>query len=67
MRKLLGDDRTSLVMLALMFGLAVANWPFLPDRLPIHWSSADASPDSYAPNDGGNWYWRLCLVEAGPR
>ena len=49
MRKLLGDDRTSLVMLALMFGLAAANWPFLPDRLPIHWSSADAPPDSYAP------------------
>ena len=48
MLKLLGDDRTPLVMLALMFGLAAANWPFLPDRLPIHWSSADASPDSYA-------------------
>ena len=42
MRKLLGDDLTSYAVLALMFGLAGANWPFLPDRLPIHWSSGDA-------------------------
>jgi len=49
MRKLLGDERTPLVMLALMFGLTAANWPFLPDRLPMHWSSADEPADSYAP------------------
>lgn len=48
MRKLLGDERTSLAMLALMFGLAAVNWPLLPDELPIHWSSVD-EPDSYAP------------------
>ena len=48
MRKLLGDERTSLAMLVLMFGLAAVNWPLLPDELPIHWSSAD-EPDSYAP------------------
>ena len=50
MRKILGDDRTSFALLALMFGLAAANWPFPPDRLPIHWSFADAPPDSYAPD-----------------
>ena len=49
MRKLLGDERTPLVTLALMFGLAAANWSLLPDRLPMHWSSADEPPDSYAP------------------
>ena len=48
MRKLLGDERTALAMLALMLGLAAVNWPLLPDELPIHWSSAD-EPDSYAP------------------
>ena len=42
MRKLLGDDLTSYAVLPLMFGLAGANWPFLPDRLPIHWSSGEA-------------------------
>lgn len=30
MRKLPGDERTSLAMLALMFGLAAVNWPLLP-------------------------------------
>lgn len=49
MRKLLGDDRIPLAIFALMFGLAAANWPFLPDRLPMHWSSADEPADSYAP------------------
>lgn len=49
MRKLLGDDRVSLAILALMFGLAAANWPLLPDELPIRWSSADEPPDRYAP------------------
>ena len=48
MRKLLGDERISPAMLALMFGLAAVNWPLLPDELPIHWSSA-VEPDSYAP------------------
>ncbi len=48
MRKFLGDDRIPLAIFALMFGLAAANWPFLPDRLPIQWSSGDASPDFHA-------------------
>ena len=30
MPKLLGDDRIPLAIFALMFGLAAANWPFLP-------------------------------------
>lgn len=49
MRRLLGNERTSLAMLALMFGLAAVNWPLLPDELPIHWSSGDEPPDRYAP------------------
>ncbi len=63
MRKLLGDERTSLAMLALMFGLAAVNWPLLPDELPIHWSSAD-EPDSYAPRAFALLFL-LVLVTAG--
>ena len=32
------NERWSLAMLALMFLLAAASWPFLPDRLPTHYS-----------------------------
>ena len=49
MQRLLGSERTAQLLLVLMFGLAVANWPLLPDQLPIHWSSTQAAPDSMAP------------------
>ena len=53
MQKLLDNERSAQWALVLMFGLAAANWPLLPDHVPIHWSSAEADPDSMAPKSFG--------------
>ncbi|MCY3854811.1 MAG: DUF1648 domain-containing protein, partial [Rhodospirillales bacterium] len=53
MQKLLDNERSAQWILLLMFGLAAANWPLLPDQVPIHWSSAEADPDSLSPKSFG--------------
>lgn len=53
MQKLLDNDRSAQWLLVLMFGLAAANWPLLPDQVPIHWSSGEADPDSLSPKSFG--------------
>ncbi len=49
MQKFLGNERSAQWVLALMLALAAANWPLLPEEVPIHWSSAEATPDSLGP------------------
>lgn len=53
MQRFLDNERSAQCVLVLMFGLAVVNWPLLPDEVPIHWSSADAAPDSLGPKSFG--------------
>lgn len=53
MQKFLDNERSAPWILVLMFGLAAVNWPLLPDEVPLHWSSADAAPDSLGPKSFG--------------
>lgn len=57
MRDLLRNERWSLLMLASMFVLAAVNSPFLPDRLPSHWTGGQV--DSYAAKSTVLMFWPL--------
>ena len=41
-----------LVLLALMFALAAANWNTVPDRVPVHWG-LDGRPNGWGPRGVG--------------
>ena len=54
---LLRNERWSLLMLASMFVLAAVNAPYLPDRLPSHWTGGQV--DSYAAKSTVLLFWPL--------
>ena len=63
MGNFLGNERWPLLMLALLFALAAANSPFLPDRLPSHWTF-DGRVDSHAAKSTVLWFLPLLAMAA---